>query len=78
MGAGSMAFSDAIRQAAGRAPAAPARATMPVGDLGIGRGGGALERHPQPPLPTMTNLIRAERDMRREERLARARAYEHG
>jgi hypothetical protein len=74
MTAASMAFSNQIRAAAGRAPAAPERSTMPVGDLGIGRGGACVERRP-PPSPTMTNLIRAERALRAEEREARARAY---
>jgi hypothetical protein len=63
----------AIRRAAGYAPA-PTRETMPVADLGIGRGAGAAERRPSP--PTMSALIRAEFDMRREERLARAREYD--
>jgi len=69
-------MNDRIRRAAGHAPAPPAQAPMPVGDLGIGRGGTCIERRPAPPV-SMTNLIRAQRDMNREERLARAQAYEH-
>ena len=69
-------MNDRIRRAAGRAPAPPAPTPMPIGDLGIGRGGSAIERRPAP--PTMSALVRAEIDMRRQERLARARTYEDG
>jgi hypothetical protein len=64
----------AIRRAAGYAPAAPTRETMPVGDLGIGRGGAALPTRPAP--PSMSALIRAQRELAREELWARARAIE--
>jgi hypothetical protein len=49
---------------------------LPVADLGIGRGAGAVERRPAP--LSFSAVIRAERDLRREERLARAREYDRG
>jgi hypothetical protein len=54
----------AIRRAAGYAPAAPTQETMPVGDLGTGRGAGAAERRPEP--PSFSSVIRAARAERNE------------
>ena len=67
-------FTDAIRRASGRS-APEANAAPVVGDVGIGRGGSAIERRPAPPV-SMTALIRAERALRAEERETRARAYD--
>jgi hypothetical protein len=74
MTAASRSFSDAIRAAAGYAPIAPTRATEPVGDVGIGRGGGAMER--RPPSPTMSALIRATR-AERVERIRELAVYDY-
>ena len=68
------ALNIAIRAQAGRI-AIQEQAEKPVGDIGIGRGGGALPRERLEPV-SMSSLIRAERDMRREERLGRAREYD--
>jgi hypothetical protein len=54
----------AIRAALGYAPAARDAEPRPVGDLGIGRGGSAMERRPAP--PSLNALIRATRAERRE------------
>ena len=54
-------FSDQIRAAAGRAPAVEPE--PPTGDVGIGRGAGAVDR-PRP-RADMNSLIRATREARR-------------
>jgi hypothetical protein len=68
-------FNDMIRTAAGRAPA-DSQPEQPTGDLGIGRGNSASIMSAQEPPPSMSALIRAQRDMRNEEMRARARGYD--
>jgi hypothetical protein len=66
-----------IRRACGYPPAEAAPPPTEVGDLGVGRGAGAAERRPQPPVPSMTNLIRAAR-MERRERIHELAVYLDG
>jgi hypothetical protein len=64
-----------IRRAAGYPLAEATPPPTVVGDFGIGRGAGAAPRRPPAP-PGMSAVIRAERELRREELWARARAIE--
>ncbi len=68
------AMNAAIRAQAGRM-AAPEPTEKPVGDVGVGRGGACRPRE-WPAQASMSSLIRAARDLRREELYSRARSYE--
>lgn len=57
-------FNDQIRAASGRSVPG-ATAVRPVGDIGVGRGGGACLPM-RPAEPSMSSLIRAQRRERRE------------
>lgn len=64
---------DQIRRAAGRDPSAAAR---PEPQPATSLDGGARQTSPAPAEPSLSSLIRAERDQKREERDARAAAYD--